>query len=207
MTYIRGLMASHHSGSLAMHSSSTRLNSVLIVKEVVFQVASATGNINSGKKTVGKGGSEINQKKRKIYIMESGNHAWWCHDLEIIATLLALCEGNPLVTRVSNVELKWFLCSQTEQSAKQTVKFPVIWDWHSCCITVWLLYKDGWMRIWHWPDYSFNGWDSHQTNVFKDMYWIMVQVMAWHQSGDKPNTSANIDQVLWCHMASLSTMC
>ena len=23
---------------------------------------------------------------------------WWCHDLEILSTLLPLCEGNPLVT-------------------------------------------------------------------------------------------------------------
>ena len=105
--------------------------------------------------------------------MESGKPASWRHDMEMFATLLALCEGNPLVTRASNVELKWFLSSQTEHAAEQMIEFPVIWDWHSCYITVQLLCKDGWMKILHWPDYLFNGWDSHQTNGFKDMYWII----------------------------------
>ena len=46
-------------------------------------------------------------------------NAWWCHDMEM-STLLALCEGNPLVTsgcpsqRVSDVESWCFLCCWSE---------------------------------------------------------------------------------------------
>ena len=54
---------------------------------------------------------------------------WCCHYRERLSTLLALCEGNPLVTggfpsqRTSDVQLKCFL-----QAVEQTVQFPVIWD-------------------------------------------------------------------------------
>ena len=42
--------------------------------------------------------------------------SWWCYGMELLSLLLALCEGNPLVTgrfpsqRASNVEFWCFLC-------------------------------------------------------------------------------------------------
>ena len=44
------------------------------------------------------------------YMSYFHRHSWWCDDMEVLSTLLALCEGNPLVTsgfpsqRASNAE-------------------------------------------------------------------------------------------------------
>ena len=61
--------------------------------------------------------------------------ARWRHQMEIISTLLALCEGNPrggdrwiLFTKTSDAELWYFLWSTPEQTVKQTIETPVIWD-------------------------------------------------------------------------------
>ena len=67
----------------------------------------------------------------------------WRHATKMLSTLLALCEGNLLVSsrfhsqRASNVELWWFLCSSPEQTIVQTVKLLVISEtimfiWHNC---------------------------------------------------------------------------
>ena len=75
------------------------------------------------------------------------NHAsWWWHDMEVIAALLALCAGNPVVTLEwpphPTPRKGWYCrpvmipkCCRTEQDFQQTVEFPVIWAtlmlmWH-----------------------------------------------------------------------------
>ena len=54
--------------------------------------------------------------------------AWWHHQMETFYMLLALCEGNPLVTKASDAELWCFLWSVPEQTVEQTIETPVIWD-------------------------------------------------------------------------------
>ena len=54
--------------------------------------------------------------------------AWWRHQMETFSALLALCEGNPTVTRASDAELWCVLSSAPEQTAKQTIGTLVIWD-------------------------------------------------------------------------------
>ena len=44
------------------------------------------------------------------------------------AALVALCEGNPSVTKASDAELWRFLWSAPEYTVEQTIKTPVIWD-------------------------------------------------------------------------------
>ena len=58
--------------------------------------------------------------------------------MEMLSSLLALCEGNPPVTIVFTLTKRplklnaalalMFLCCRTEEAVEQTVKFPVIWD-------------------------------------------------------------------------------
>ena len=54
--------------------------------------------------------------------------------MEAFSMLLALCEGNPLVTgefpsqKASDAELWCFLWSVPEQTVDQTIEMPVIWD-------------------------------------------------------------------------------
>ena len=60
----------------------------------------------------------------------------WCNHVEILSTLLALCEGNPPVTggfpsqRVSDAGpwFRAFLCCWDEQAVQQTVELLVITD-------------------------------------------------------------------------------
>ena len=63
------------------------------------------------------------------------------------AALLALCAGNHLETyglpshRACNAELWCFLCCWPEQTVKQTVELPVIWEasppmWHHCHVAL-----------------------------------------------------------------------
>ena len=59
--------------------------------------------------------------------------SWWHHDMEPYSTLLALCEGNPPVTRgfppqrARNTELKCFLWCAPERTVEKTVELLVIW--------------------------------------------------------------------------------
>ena len=50
--------------------------------------------------------------------------------METFTALLALCEGNPPVTftKTSDPELWLFLWYAPEQTAKQTIETPVVWD-------------------------------------------------------------------------------
>ena len=68
--------------------------------------------------------------------------SWW-HKMEMLSALLAICEGNPLLTsgllsqRASNADLWCFLFRMPEQCVAQTVELLVIWDammliWHPC---------------------------------------------------------------------------
>ena len=68
---------------------------------------------------------------------------WWRCDMEILSTLLALCEGNPLVTsglpshRATNAEPWYCPYCQAEQAVDQTSSLQ--WfktPWHSGDITV-----------------------------------------------------------------------
>ena len=64
------------------------------------------------------------------------------HDMETLSALLALCEGNPLVTGGFPTNDQWsriliFLCRQLDKAVEQTVEWLVIWDammpmWHHC---------------------------------------------------------------------------
>ena len=73
--------------------------------------------------------------------------AWWRYDMGTLSTLLALCEGNPLVTSgfpsqtASNAELFYFFffvslkLLQAEEVVEQIIKLPDIWAatvlmWH-----------------------------------------------------------------------------
>ena len=82
--------------------------------------------------------------------------SWWRHDMEMLSTLLALCEGNPLVASGSphkgsamqkdlmfSLMLAWTSC--------HTVNLRVIWDamalmWHHCNNLSLLL-------NWHWGNH------------------------------------------------------
>ena len=66
---------------------------------------------------------------------------WWPDGMDMVSTLLALCEGNPPVAggfptkRANIVELWYFLCSKHKQAIEQTVEWPVNLDamtlmWH-----------------------------------------------------------------------------
>ena len=60
-----------------------------------------------------------------IYIYDP----WWRHQKETFSALLALCEGNPPVTPTkANDAESCFLWSAPEQTVKQTIETPVIWD-------------------------------------------------------------------------------
>ena len=60
--------------------------------------------------------------------------SWWHHPMEIFSTLLALCEGNSLVTDEfpSHRPVMWifdvFLWSTPKQTIEQTIQTLVIWD-------------------------------------------------------------------------------
>ena len=60
--------------------------------------------------------------------------SWWCHDMEILSTLLALCEGNPWVTFGFPLEREcrtWIislLLAWTKLWNYFTVHLPVNWD-------------------------------------------------------------------------------
>ena len=62
------------------------------------------------------------------------NTAWWSYDIETLATLPGLCEGNSPVTcrffsqRIGNANLWCFRCCQRDQTVEQTVKLSVVWD-------------------------------------------------------------------------------
>ena len=69
--------------------------------------------------------------------------SWWHNQMETVSALLALCEANPSgqrwipLTKDSDTELWCFLWCPSEQTVKQTVKLPVIWDammslWRQC---------------------------------------------------------------------------
>ena len=53
---------------------------------------------------------------------------WWCHEIDCISALLALCEGNPKVIggfqsqRASDAELWCFLWYKATQTGEQAVK-------------------------------------------------------------------------------------
>ena len=82
--------------------------------------------------------------------------SWRCHNMEMLSTLLSLCEGNSLGTggfrweRASNSNTKlWcFLWRKPEQFVEQAVLLPVIWDaftlmWKQCDVIVfmnWVLF-------------------------------------------------------------------
>ena len=55
--------------------------------------------------------------------------------METFSTLLALCDGNPLVTamwipltKASDTDLWCILWSVPAQTAEQTMEMPVVWD-------------------------------------------------------------------------------
>ena len=59
----------------------------------------------------------------------------WCHhDMETLSALLALCEGNPLLSsgfpsqRASNAELWYFACCQPKQTFEWIHELPLIRD-------------------------------------------------------------------------------
>ena len=60
------------------------------------------------------------------------SNPWWHHDMEMLPSLLALCEGNPPVSggypsqRASNAELWYFLSCWSDQAVEQTATLPVI---------------------------------------------------------------------------------
>ena len=69
--------------------------------------------------------------------------SWWCHDMETIFALMALCEGNPPVIdgfpsqRASDAGLWSLHLCRPEQIAEQTVDGQVNWNvltliWHYC---------------------------------------------------------------------------
>ena len=55
-------------------------------------------------------------------------YSWWRHQMETSPVLLAICEGNPPVTKASDAELWRFLWFAPEQTVEQTIETPVIWD-------------------------------------------------------------------------------
>ena len=69
--------------------------------------------------------------------------SWRLHDMKTLSVLLALCEGNPLVTggipsnkRASNVEIWYYLCYK--RSVEQTVELPMMSPRRSCVTLVYL---------------------------------------------------------------------
>ena len=68
---------------------------------------------------------------------------WWHYDIEMHSILLAICEGNPMITggfpsqrATRDVERSWFLCYQPEQTDEKAVKLPMVWATMSL---MWLL--------------------------------------------------------------------
>ena len=69
---------------------------------------------------------------------------WWCHDMEMVSALLALCEGNPSINkesvRIIHLSLLDFPCKgsvmlsfnvsycSSEQVIEQTAEMLVIWE-------------------------------------------------------------------------------
>ena len=72
-----------------------------------------------------------------------GVFTWWFNDMEALSTLLALCEGNSMVTsglpiqRARNRALMGFFLCKAKQAVAPTVKLQVIWEgmtllWRQC---------------------------------------------------------------------------
>ena len=51
----------------------------------------------------------------KVYPENVAHVSWWCHSMKMVMALLAICQGNPLITggshplRARNLDLWWFL--------------------------------------------------------------------------------------------------
>ena len=97
-----------------------------------------------------------------VHVQQPWAVKWWCHDMEMICTLLAICEGNPPITgrftsqRATNVEL-W--CCKLNQSVEQSVKLLVISDTLSCMWHLILKLHGTCMmeHVWcHWPIITWN---------------------------------------------------
>ena len=82
---------------------------------------------------------------------EYSRFPWWSKDLEIISTLLALCDGNPLIHSVfltKSQQCKAYIYILAEQPDKQRVQLPVIWD--------------NMMPMW----YHYNVWASNSPSLW-----------------------------------------
>ena len=80
----------------------------------------------------------------------ASNFIVYHYEVEIFSALLVLCEGYSSVTdglsteNASNVELWYFLCSQSIAIAEQTGVLPVTWEattalWHHSLSIQWLI--------------------------------------------------------------------
>ena len=69
-----------------------------------------------------------------MYTLHIYSTPWWCHDMKMLAAFLAFCEGNapgttgftPFVAR--DLVFWWFVCCMSEQTMKQAIRLPIIWD-------------------------------------------------------------------------------
>ena len=109
-----------------------------------------------------------NLKNRGEFTFTSAT-TWWHRQMETLSALLALCEGNSSVTgkfpsqgNASDAKLWCFLSSTPEQTVKQPIETPVIWDaialigifFMKKCIIVRLL-PAKWIWDFRFPTYLF----------------------------------------------------
>ena len=100
--------------------------------------------------------------------------SWWWYDIIMLSTLLATCDGKPLVTgrflSQSTNSISCFLCCWLEQKVQSTVELPLIWDtrtliWCNCdvhnCMEVSLnirdsvnYYRNNWNCWWDLSTFS-----------------------------------------------------
>ena len=106
---------------------------------------------------------------------------WWHHDMVMLSSLLALCEGNPPVTggfpsqRANNAELCCFLCFVSLKTVGQSVELPVIWyalmlKWSPHRVT--LL----WWRAWPGRAMTLRAW--HLEGFTKELFGVVLECMS-----------------------------
>ena len=73
-------------------------------------------------------------KSECMYVWQWEALTWWCHVMEMLSALLALCEGNSHVTSgfpsqmANNGGLWYFLWCSTEQAVEPTIFFSAVWE-------------------------------------------------------------------------------
>ena len=96
---------------------------------------------------------------------------WWCHQMETFSLLLALCEGNPLVTAGF----------PSQRPVMQS--FDVFFD---LCLNKWLSKQSRcwWFEmplhlLWRHCFYWLYTWRCAENNLQNNLYFIMWWIISW----------------------------